>query len=82
MYAVFGSHKTPLQTLNPENPLKNGRLFHELSIGERLTLVHCLCTSKVVSLIYNTLEFLSMSLPYLANLSSYPVFSVLQACLY
>eukprot|EP00116_Pleurobrachia_bachei_P004711 sb/3464973/ len=29
--------------------LCNGGYFHDLSIGERLALVHCLCTSKVVS---------------------------------
>merc|ERR1719204_1108736 len=59
MYDLFGTHQSPLDRF-PENAdtssavshevikeVVGGKLFHELSVGQRLTLLHSLCTSKV-----------------------------------
>ncbi|XP_063685101.1 uncharacterized protein LOC134819219 [Bolinopsis microptera] len=55
MHGIFGTHQSPLRTPR-ENPntssevikaVAEGKLFHELSIGERLTLLNTLCASKV-----------------------------------
>ena len=55
MYDLFGTYQSPLGTPSDNSisavnqAVVGGKLFHELSMGQRLTLLHSLCTSKVVS---------------------------------